>query len=297
MRAYRLHETSWSRIVTQRVRRPGAIGARLLSRRRPDQHVPADGQLVLLACNHNVDPRTSQTVDRRELLDRIIEALSIVEIDGVIASADLLEELTLLNVLEHRHAICSASGDCRSTPATSETRSGVTAATIAASHFDGAQMTQLWRPGGASAIESWCVAADMAELAGHNLRAVLDLVVSEGANGSVFDTTWTDWIGPIQAAASAMSTGSGVWITVPAINGLAHIADATGFPILIRDTDIPVSPSAWTSLFATDLPLTIRGMIPGVSALFPLEGTVAEATAKIARGVRHRFVGAEALSA
>ena len=90
MRAYRLHDASWTRIVTQRVRRPTTIGLRLASRRRPDATVPADGQLVLLACNHSKDPRTSQTIDRRELLDRIVEALSIPDVDGVIATADLL---------------------------------------------------------------------------------------------------------------------------------------------------------------------------------------------------------------
>ena len=294
MRAYRLHDASWTRIVTQRVRRPTTIGLRLASRRRPDATVPADGQLVLLACNHSKDPRTSQTIDRRELLDRIVEALSIPDVDGVIATADLLEELTLLNVLEHRHAICSASGDCRSSAMAAPAAAvgaGVGAATIAASHFDGAHVTQWWLPGQASsAIQPWCIAADMAELAGHQLPAVLDLVVSEGSHRSVFDTTWTDWIMPIQATASAISTGGGVWITLPAINGLAHIAEATGFPVLIRDTEIPVAPSAWASLFATDLPLTIRGMIPGASALFPLEGTVAEATAEIAAAVRQRYL-------
>jgi hypothetical protein len=277
MRAYRLHDSSWTRIVTQRVRRPEAIAARLASRRGPDHLVPADGQLVLLACNHRIDPRTSEPIERRELLDRIVEALSIPEIDGVIATADLLEELTLLNVLEHRHAICSASGDC--SPTNSRVvRAGVTPATIAACGFDGAHMSQMWLPDTAgSAIQSWCVAADMAELAGHGLPTVLDLVVSPDSPRSTFHTSWSEWIEPIQITASAMATGSGVWITVPAINGLSHIADATAFPILVRDTDVPVAPSAWSELFATDLPLTVRGLIPGVSALFPLSGSVAEA--------------------
>lgn len=296
MRAYRLHDSSWTRIVTQRVRRPTAIASRLSSRRGPDQLVPADGQLVLLACNHRLDPRTSEPIDRRELLDRIVEALSIPEVDGVVATADLLEELTLLNVLEHRHAICSASGDCypvSHSSTSSANRTGVKPATIAASRFDGAHMTQLWHPGSAGgAIQPWCVAADMAELAGHDLPTVLDLVVSPDSPRSAFATSWSEWIEPIQLTASAMATGSGVWITLPAISGLAHIAEATGFPILVRDTDVPVAPSAWSAFFATDLPLTVRGLVAGASALFPLNGSVAEATAEIARAVRHRSLAA-----
>jgi hypothetical protein len=293
MRAYRLHNASWSRIVTHRVRRPEAIAVRLSSRRRPDHPVPSDGQLVLLTCNHGRDPRTGTAVDRRELLDRIVEALSIPEVDGVIASADLLEELTLLNVLEHRLAFCSTSGDRRvgALAGHGTLPNGISSATIAASHFDGVQLSQSWGPAGAiTASQPWVVAADVAELAAHHLPTILDLKIGYPPGGSEFDTAWGDWIGPIHATAASMATGAGVWITVPAINGLAHLAEATGFPILLRDTDVPISASAWAGLFQSELPLTVRGMVPGVSALFPLEGTVAEATAAIARAVRHRLL-------
>ena len=291
MRAYRLHAASWSRIVTHRVRRPEAIADRLLSRRRPDQSVPNDGQMVLLTCNHQVDPRTGTPVDRRELLDRIIEALSIPEVDGVVASADLLEELTLLNMLEHRFAFCSASGDPHvgAISGLGGSCGGVATSTIAASRFDGALLSQRWgATGPPQASQPWCVAADVAEFAAHALPTILDLCITDPDGRPEFDTTWTDWIEPLHATTSALATGVGVWITVPAISGLAHLAEATSFPVLMRDTDVPIRPEAWESFFQTDLPLTIRGMIPGVSALFPLEGSVAEATAVIARSVRRR---------
>lgn len=294
MRAYRLHTASWSRIVTYRVRHPDAIADRLSSRRRPERLVPIDGQLVLITCNQKTDPRTGLPVDRRELLDRIIEALSIPEVDGVIASADLLEELTLLNVLEHRLAFCIASGDphVTATSGLGSSGGGVASSTIVASHFDGALLSQRWGASGSlHASLPWSMAADVAELAAHELPTILDLCITDPQGGSEFDTTWSDWIEPLHAATSATSalaTGAGVWLTVPAIDGLAHLAEATGFPVLMRDTDVPIHPSAWQSFFETDLPLTIRGMIPGVSALFPLEGSVAEATATIARSVRNR---------
>ncbi len=291
MRAYRLHNASWSRIVTHRVRRPDAIADRLSSRRRPDQAVPNDGQLVLLTCNHKRDPRSGAVVDRRELLDRIIEALSIPEVDGVIASADLLEELTLLNVLEHRLAFCTASGDPHigAISGLGSSCGGVTSSTIAASHFDGAMLSQRWgATGSMRASQPWCVAADVAELAASGLPTIVDLCITNPDGRAEFDTTWSDWIEPLHATTSALATGAGVWITVPAISGLAHLAEATGFPVLMRDTDVPIHPTAWAGFFEAELPLTIRGMIPGISALFPLEGSVAEATAIIARSVRRR---------
>lgn len=297
MRAYRLHDASWSRIVTHRVRRPDVLAERLTSRRRPAQLVPVDGQLVLVACNHRVDPRTGAVVDRRELLDRIIEALSIPEVDGVVASADLLEELTLLNVLERRLAFCTASGDpyIGASRAIEGSRGGVSSSTIVASHFDGAVLTRRWGSNGSlRSSQPWCVAADVAEFAAHRLPTIVDLSLIDPGGRDEFDTSWADWIEPLHSTTSALATGVGVWITVPAVSGLAHLAEATGFPVLIRDTDVPIHPAAWEGFFATELPLTIRGMLPGVSALFPLEGTVAEATASIARAVHHRHSKARA---
>ncbi len=297
MRAYRLHAASWSRIVTHRVRRPEDLAARLTTRRRPDQPVPADGQLVLLTCNHRVDPRSGALVDRRELLDRIIEALSIPEVDGVVASADLLEELTLLNVLEHRLAFCTASGDPHIGALSGSDGScgGVGSSTIVASHFDGAVLSRRWGANGSlRSSQPWCVAADVAELAAHDLPTIIDLTISDPGGRAEFDTTWADWIEPLHATTSALATGAGVWITVPAISGLAHLAEATGFPVLMRDTDVPIHPTAWEGFFEADLPLTIRGMVPGISVLFPLEGSVAEATATIARAVRRRVTNPRA---
>lgn len=286
MRAYWLHNASWSRIVTHRVQRPDAIIDRLTSRRRPARPVPVDGQLVLLACNHNRDPRNGLPVSRRELLDRIVEALSVSEVDGVIGSADLLEELTLLNVLEHRLAFCSAAGPC----------GGVGSTTIAASQFDGAVLSHRWptlpdasaKAPFVTGTKPWCVAADVAEAAAQDLPTILDVSLSHEGGRAEFDISWDQWIDPITAAAAAIATGPGVWMTIPAIAGLGHVAEATGFPILVRDTEVPISPSAWQQFFETELPMTVCGMVPGASVLFPLEGSVAEASATIAKAIRRR---------
>jgi len=280
MRAYRLHSSSWARIVTLRVRRPEAIAERLKTRRRADEQIPKDGQLVLLNCNHVVDPRTGATVTRRELLDRVIEALSIAEVDGVIASADLLEELTLLNVLEHRLAFCASPG---------EQPAGVLSTSLVENCFDGAMLTQQWHGSALDgAAQTAGVATDAAELAMLDLPAIVDLAVTDPQGRTEFDTSWSDWIEPLHETSAVLATGAGVWISVPAVSGLSHLAEATGFPMLVRDTDVPIDSKAWELFFESELPITIRGMVAGVSALFPLGGSVAEATANIARSVRNR---------
>lgn len=245
MSAYWLHDASWARIVAHRVREPHAIEARLASRRRPELSVPADGRLVLIAANHCVDPRSEQAVGRRELLARIVEALSVAGVDGVVASPDLIEELTLLNVLEHRVAFAThASGN----------------------HVDGR-------------VVSTSDEIDPAVL------TILRLRARTIAQPEV-DSSWTDWIDSLHEATSTAITGAGLWLSVPPVRGLSNLAEASAFPLLIRDIDVPIDPSAWAGFFATALPDTVRGIVLGVSALFPHEGSVAAATAAIAGSAR-----------
>lgn len=271
MRVYRLHDASWTRIVTHRVRRPNVVAARLQSRRRREHPVPLDGQLVLIAGNQNVDPRTGAIVDRRELLDRLVEALSVPDVDGVVASADLLEELTLLNVLERRLAICSGPGE----------QQGVAGTTIVHSKFDGAHIT-------ASGERCVRVAEQVSELQRTGIPALIDLVQAPDAELPEFETDWRDWVEPFQNVSRSVSTGAGVWFTLPSIVGMSSLAAQTAFPVLVRDTDVPIDPSAWATLFERRLPLTVRGMVIGASGLFPMSDSVAFATESIAASVRRR---------
>ena len=76
-----------------------------------DASVPRDGNLLILAADHTArgmiavgsDPLA--VADRYELLDRLIRGLSVPGVDGVMASADILEELAWLGALDARVAI------------------------------------------------------------------------------------------------------------------------------------------------------------------------------------------------
>ncbi len=236
--------------------------------------MPLDGQLVLIAGNQSVDPRHGGAVGRRELLDRLVEALSVPTVDGVVASADLLEELTLLNVLEHRLAICSSPGESQ----------GVAGSTILAANFDGAHLGA----SGEQATAGSGFAERIAELQNSGVPALIDIVQPSGAAHSDFETDWHDWIGPFQSVSQAVSTGAGVWFSLPAIAGMHSLAAQTAFPVLVRDTDVPIDTAAWKALFAGDLPLNVRGMVIGASGLFPLASAVGEATEQIAASIRQR---------
>ena len=246
------------------------MAARLVSRRRREQPISVDGKLLLIAANQLVDPRTNMVVPRRELLDRLIEALSVDGVDGVIGSADILEELVVLNVLEDRLAIC----DHRSS------RTGVGSDVIAESRFDAARFTTL-------GVETARLGAAVSKAHSVGLPVLIELIGQHGPDDTVYSSDWLDWVGPFDRITRSLSTGKGVWFLLPSVPDFASVVSSNGFPVLLRDTDIPIDPDAWRQLFDQDLPLTVRGLVAGPSALFPLAGSVEDATKSLAQAIHN----------
>ena len=97
-------------IIEARVREPGRLPKALASRRRRPL-VGEDGRMLLLAADHTSrgklaigsDPMAA--ADRHSLLDRLVTGLADPRVDGVLGSADVLEELALLGALEGRLAV------------------------------------------------------------------------------------------------------------------------------------------------------------------------------------------------
>jgi hypothetical protein len=100
----------YGRIVDTRMRRPGAFQAALRDRERRSELAP-DGHLFIVAADHpargslRVGDRPLAMADRAELLARLRRALANPRVDGVLGSADVLEELAFLGLLEGKVAV------------------------------------------------------------------------------------------------------------------------------------------------------------------------------------------------
>lgn len=292
MRAYWLHDAAWSRVLTQRVRRPQAIRERLRSRRRRVPKVGADGRLLLIAADVSSDPRSGTPVSRRELLDRLIEALSVERVDGVMGPADVLEDLTVLNVLEGRLAVRMGSGPGFGRWSISSPRSepgrGDEGAPLSETHsYDAAAVPLACVPGSPPGGQSLVRAQrSVARMAGLKVPSLVNISI-DADHGREYEQNWQQWLSPVHGASSAFPTGAGLWLSIPALIGLTEAVGATGFPVLLRDTDVPLPPSAWVSLFEST-PRNVRGLIGCSSALFPLTGSVGQATEVIADAIHRR---------
>jgi hypothetical protein len=100
------------RLIETRAHDPGAIAAAAANRpRRP--LLGETGRLMIIAADHTArgilgvgrDPMAME--NRFDLLDRVMAALSRPGVDGVLGTADILEDLLLLGALDNKIAVAS----------------------------------------------------------------------------------------------------------------------------------------------------------------------------------------------
>ena len=96
-----LDRTKYQELLDARVFEPASITSALTSRTRRTKKT-TDGNLLILAADHTARGKISLGLDpiamsdRYTLLDRLTRCLALPEVDGVLASADILEELAFL---------------------------------------------------------------------------------------------------------------------------------------------------------------------------------------------------------
>ena len=92
-------------MVRTRVEQPGRIAELAAARRAPAGFTGATGRLMLVAADHTArgalraGDETLAMADRHRLLERLGIALSRPGVDGVLGTADVLEDLLLMGAL------------------------------------------------------------------------------------------------------------------------------------------------------------------------------------------------------
>jgi hypothetical protein len=99
-------------LLETRAHTPSAVAAAAAGRRRRPWLGPS-GRLMVIAADHpargalGVGERPMAMANRFELLDRIMVALARPGVDGVLGTADVIEDLLLLGALDGKLAIGS----------------------------------------------------------------------------------------------------------------------------------------------------------------------------------------------
>ncbi|MGR6974211.1 Cgl0159 family (beta/alpha)8-fold protein [Streptomyces cynarae] len=276
-----------SRIVDARVKDPGAIAAAAARRVRATSLLGEHGKAMIVAADHparganGVGSDPTAMADRFALLDRLCVALERPGVTGVLGTADILEDLLLLGVLDGKSVFGSMNraGLAGSVFEIDDRFTGYDAETIAAMGFDGGKMLTriaLEDPATPSVLENTARAVN--ELNDRRLVAMIEPFVSVRHDGRIRnDLSPGAVIKSITIASGLGRRTAYTWLKLPVVADMERVLASSTLPALLLGGEVEDPDAAFASWGrALKLP-TAQGLVVGRSLLYPSDGDVAGA--------------------
>jgi DhnA family fructose-bisphosphate aldolase class Ia len=279
--------SSISELNEIRSRDPGRI-ERLLKARRKRQLFGADGKLMIIACDHpargalGAGGKATAMASRTDLLYRLVTAMTRPGVDGLLATADITEDLMMLGVLEEKLVFASMNrGGLQGAAFEMDDRNtGYDVQGTIDAGFEGAKMLlriDLDDTGTVATLER-CGQA-VTELNRAELIAMVEPFMSSRIEGRTVNDLSTD--GVIKSVHIAQGIGASsayTWMKLPVVHEMERVMDATTLPTLLLGGDPDSAPdetyAAWQA--ALQLP-SVRGLVVGRTMLYPADDDVARA--------------------
>ncbi|MER5299916.1 deoxyribose-phosphate aldolase [Streptomyces lasiicapitis] len=280
-------------LVRTRVRHPEAI-AEAAARRSRRELVGDSGRLMVIAADHpargalGVGKDPMAMADRADLLERLCLALSRPGVDGVLATADILDDLLLLGALEGKVVMGSMN------------RGGLAGAAFELDdRFTGYRPEDLHRlgfdagklllrvdyddPGSLTTLEATARAVDA--MAERRLPVFVEPFLSRRQGGVLRNDLSADAVTRSIAIASGLGgTSAYTWLKVPVTENpddMARVMETSTLPAVLLGGDIDAEARDADAAYekwrgALRLP-TVQGLVAGRTLLYPADGDVAGA--------------------
>jgi hypothetical protein len=281
-----ISDQQWNTLLETRALHPETVADAYASRHRPRRITSERGTLFLVAADHPARGALSSggdplaMADRRGLLDRLLTALAHPDVDGLLGSPDVVEELLLLGALENKVVIGSMNrgGLAGADWEIDDRFTGYDPAGIAAARLEGGKM--LLRiddtdPGTIPTLES-CGRA-VSDLARHRLMAMVEpLPYTHDDDGTLRQLRDTASLARAVTVASALGTTSArTWLKLPACEDPTAVLAATTLPCVVLGGVPSADPAADLDAWGNSLRLpTARGLVVGRALLYPPDGDV-----------------------
>ncbi|MCI3239317.1 Cgl0159 family (beta/alpha)8-fold protein [Streptomyces sp. HGB0020] len=278
-------------LVRTRARHPEAV-AEAAARRARRPLVGDSGRLMIVAADHpargalGVSGRRFAMANRADLLERLCLALSRPGVDGVLATADILDDLLLLGALENKVVMGSMNrGGLQGARFELDDRfTGHRPEDIERLGFDAGKL--LLRidyddPGSLTTLESSARAVDA--MAARRLPVFVEPFISHRTDeGTLKNDLSAEAVTRSIAIASGLGgTSAYTWLKLPVTENpddMAEVMETSTLPAVLLGGEVGDDQDGayekWRG--ALQLP-TVRGLVVGRSLLYPADGDVAAA--------------------
>jgi hypothetical protein len=274
------------RLIAARAQAPEEIAIAAANRTRRHQLIGESGRLMIIAADHTArgilgvggDPLAMAS--RFDLLDRLMIALSRPGVDGVLGTADIIEDLLLLGALEGKVAVGSMNrgGLIGAAFEMDDRFTGYSAAGIVAGNLDAGKMLLRIDPADPATVRTIeACAVAVSELAEARKPAMIEpFMITRDGGRPRNDLTADAVIRSVGISSGLGSTSAYTWLKVPVVPEMERVAEATTLPILLLGGDPAGDQDAMFASWKQALSLpTVRGLVVGRSLLYPVAGDVA----------------------
>ncbi|KNB50478.1 Cgl0159 family (beta/alpha)8-fold protein [Streptomyces caatingaensis] len=279
-----------SDIPALRARHPEAV-AEAAARRTRRPLLGDRGRLMIVAADHpargalGVGDRALAMANRADLLERLCLALSRPGVDGVLATADILEDLLLLGALENKVVMGSLNrgGLAGASFEMDDRFTGHRPQDLARLRFDAGKL--LLRidyddPGSVETLESAARAVDA--MAALRLPVFVEPFLSRRVDGRVRNDLGADAVTTSVAIASGLGgTSAYTWLKLPVTedpDDMARVCETSTLPTVLLGGEVSRDQEKTYEKWRKALHLpTVQGLVVGRSLLYPGDGDVAKA--------------------
>ena len=272
-------------ILEARARRPQAIAERAAARRRRTSLLAEDNRIFIIAADHpargalRAGDRPMAMADRADLLERMSLALTRPGVDGVLGTADVIEDLLLLGALDEKVVIGSMNrGGLAGTVFEIDDRfTGYDAASIHKMGFDGGKMLFRIDPDDpATPATMQACAQAVSALADRELLAMVEPFISHRVDGRIRnDLSPEAVIRSIAVTAGLGNTSAYTWLKVPVVDDMERVLAASTLPALLLGGEVSADQDAAFDRWHKALQMpSVHGLVVGRTLLYPPDDDV-----------------------
>jgi DhnA family fructose-bisphosphate aldolase class Ia len=266
---------------------PAAI-ATLAKDRQLRSSLNGSSRLLIIAADHaargvlNAGNHEDAMWSRYDLLDRLMTALIIPGVDGVLGTPDVIEDLLILRALEDKFVFGSMNrGGLPGAVFELDDRfTGYTPQSIVESRLDGGKMLLRINYEDPGTVTTLAACADaVTQLAASSKVAMLEPFLNQLVNGKPKNVLTTEAIIRSMAIASALGATSAYnWLKIPVLEEMERVVEASTLPIVLLGGERSEQPDELFARWERALKLPgVRGLVVGRNLLYPPDNDVAAA--------------------